>query len=148
VANVRVHGTTGERPCDRLAAERAALRPLPALAAVAPLLRERRIVGRDGFVRWEQASYGVPWRFAGQTVQVAASEGLVEVWAGDERLAVHPRATGPHQRFPVPGQWDGLMAGEARPRRTPRVVQAAAPTVERRSLLVYEAAAREEAGRC
>jgi len=27
VANVRVHGTTGERPCDRLAAEQAAMQP-------------------------------------------------------------------------------------------------------------------------
>lgn len=39
VANQRIHGTTGERPCDRLAQERDRLLPLPAVA-VPPSVRE------------------------------------------------------------------------------------------------------------
>ena len=70
VANVRVHGTTCEWPVVRWQEERNHLRPLVGEERLAPFLRERRKVGRDGYVRFERASYGVPWRWAGQTVEV------------------------------------------------------------------------------
>jgi transposase len=139
VADVRIHGTTGERPAARLARERPHLQALPAAATVAPLLREVRKVGRDGFVRWDGSSYGVPWRWAGHLVGVQASATVVEVWAGEERLAVHPRATRPHQRFVLPGQWDGLPLGDARPPRDPLAIQLPTVEVEARSLGVYDA---------
>jgi transposase len=139
VADVRIHGTTGEQPVIRLARERAQLLALPALATVQALLREVRKVGRDGFVRWDGSSYGVPWQWAGQLVAVQASATLVEIWARDERLAVHPRATQPHQRFVLPGQWDGLPMGDARPPREPLATQLPTIEVEARSLGVYDA---------
>lgn len=40
IANQRWHGTTGERPCDRLLQERPQLLPLPAGLRVAPTVRE------------------------------------------------------------------------------------------------------------
>lgn len=43
VANRRIHGTTGERPCDRLVLERARLLPLPTLG-VPPSVRETQAV--------------------------------------------------------------------------------------------------------
>jgi hypothetical protein len=143
VADVRIHGTTGERPGERLVAERGALQTLPAAATVEPLLREVRKVGRDGFVRWDGASYGVPWQWAGQLVAVQASATLVEIWASDQRVAVHPRATQPHQRFVLPGQWDGLPMGDARPPREPLAVQLPTVEVEARSLAVDAAVAGE-----
>ena len=139
VADVRIHGTTGERPGDRLVAERGHLQALPAPATVAPLLREVRKVGRDGFVRWDGSSYGVPWRWAGHLVGVQASATVVELWAGDERVAVHPRATQPHQRFVLPGQWDGLPMSDARPPREPLAMQLPTVEVEARALGVYDA---------
>ena len=36
VANCRIHGETGERPCDRLKIERTAMLPLPSRLAVVP----------------------------------------------------------------------------------------------------------------
>src|SRR5919108_48352 len=120
VANVRVHGTTRERPVDRLALERPRLRALPEAARLRPFLRGERKVGRDGYVRWDGAWYGVVWTWAGKTVQIEASDTTVELWAGEERLAVHPRATRPGQRFTLPGQWAGLPAGAAEGRRARR----------------------------
>lgn len=143
VADVRIHGTTGERPAVRLERERPHLLPLPAPATVQPLLREVRKVGRDGFVRWDGSSYGVPWRWAGQLVAVQASATVVELFAGEERLAVHPRATRPHQRFVLPGQWDGLPLGDARPPREPLAAQLPTVEVETRALQVYAAIAGE-----
>lgn len=43
VANQRIHGTTGERPCDRLALERTRLLPLPGVV-VPPSVREVQAV--------------------------------------------------------------------------------------------------------
>lgn len=143
VADVRIHGTTGERPATRLERERAHLLALPAPETVQPLLREVRKVGRDGFVRWDGSSYGVPWQWAGQLVAVQASATLVEIWANDQRVAVHPRATQAYQRFVLPGQWDGLPMGDARPPREPRATQLPTVEVEARALGVYAALAEE-----
>jgi len=138
IANQRLHGTTGERPAVRLAQERAFLHALPPAERLAPFLREERKVGRDGFVQWERSFYGVTWPWAGQTVQVTAGPQVIELWAGEQRLAVHPRATQPGQRFTVPNQWAGLAIGERR-RREPLAVQLPMIDVEQRPLAAYEA---------
>ncbi|MCL6450442.1 MAG: IS21 family transposase, partial [Acetobacteraceae bacterium] len=70
VANQRVHGTTRQRPADMVVKERPYLLPLPPAARLAPFLREERRVGRDGYVQWEGAWYGVPWQWAGRVVEV------------------------------------------------------------------------------
>ncbi len=77
----------------------------------------------------------------GATVQVGQRQGTVEIWAGDERIAVHPRAQKPGRRFILPGQWAGLPKGEGRPRQEAVAVQVPVGEVERRSLDVYELAA-------
>ena len=74
----------------------------------------------------------------GAVVQVGQRQGTVEVWAGNERIAVHPRAQQAGQRFILPGQWAGLPRGEGRPRREAVAVQVPAGEVERRSLEVYQ----------
>jgi transposase len=138
VAAVRVHGTTHERPGERWAAERPQLGSLPGPERLACFLREDRKVGRDGYVHWNRGWYGVPWHFAGQTVQVAAGETTVELWLGSDRLAVHPRASRPGQRFTVPGQWTGLPRGGGRRPQEALGHQVAAITVQQRSLRVYD----------
>ena len=114
VANARVHGTTHRIPWEMLVEERPHLGKLPGRSALAPYLREDRKVTRDGFVSWEGSRYGVHWRWAGRTVQVGQRQGTVEIWAGSERIAVHPRAQQPGQRFILPGQWEGLPRGDNR----------------------------------
>ena len=141
VANARVHGTTYRIPWEMLDEERAHLGKLPERATLAPYLREDRKVARDGFVSWEDSRYGVHWKWVGRMVQVGQRRGTVEIWAGDERIAVHPRAQQPGQRFILPGQWEGLPRGNNRPRREAEAVQIPVGEVARRSLEVYELAA-------
>ena len=95
-------------------------------------------MSRDCFVSWEGSHYGVHWKWVGATVQVGERQGTVEIWSGDERIAVHPRAQQPKQRFILPGQWAGLPRGDNRPRKEAVAVQIPAGEVERRSLDVYE----------
>lgn len=73
VATVRVHGTTAERPLDRLQTEQPHLTMLPEVGSLKPFLREDRKVGRDGFVQWRRGAYGVPWHWAGKQVQIEAA---------------------------------------------------------------------------
>ena len=79
-------------PAEMLAEEQPHLRKLPERSRLAPYLREDRLVARDGYVSWEGSRYGVHWKWAGSTVQVGQRAGTVEIWASQERLAVHPRA--------------------------------------------------------
>lgn len=140
VADLRIHGTTHERPADRLAEERPYLQPLPAYERVAPFLREERRVSRDGFVQFGSAWYGATWRLAGQTVQVEAKSGTVEIWSRDTRVAVHPQATKPGQRFNAPGQWAGLpLVGDAKPKPEPMAAHIPSVDVQVRPLAAYEA---------
>ena len=141
VANARVHGTTYRVPWEMLAEERPHLGRLPGRAALGPYLREDRTVSRDGFVSWEGSRYGVHWKWVGRVVQVGQLQGTVEVWVGDERIAVYPRAQKPGQRFILPGQWSVLPREDGRPRREAVAVQVPVGEVERRSLDVYELAA-------
>ena len=80
------------------------------------------MVARDGFVSWDGSRYGVHWQWVGAIVQVGQRAGTVEIWAEDQRLAVHPRADG-------------------RPVKEALAVQVPVGQVERRSLEVYELAA-------
>ena len=141
VANARVHGTTYRVPREMLAEERPHLEQLPDRSALLPYLREERTVSRDGFVSWEGSRYGVHWKWAGVTVQVGQRQGTVEIWAGSERIAVHPRAQKPGRRFILPGQWAGLPRGDGRPRQEAVAIQVPVGEVERRPLEVYELAA-------
>ena len=141
VANARVHGTTYRVPWEMLAEERPYLGKLPDRSALAPYLREERTVSRDGFVSWEGSRYWVHWKWAGVTVQVGQRQGTVVIWAGDDRIAVHPRVQGPGRRFILPGQWAGLPRDDGSPRQEAVAIQVPVGEVARRPLDVYELAA-------
>ena len=73
----------------------------------------------------------------GQTVQVAATDRVVEIWSGADRIAVHPRATRSRRRLLAPGQWTGLPRPDRRP--VPELArQRANVPVEVRPLAVYD----------
>jgi len=140
VADARIHGTTYERPVDRLEIERMHLSPLPERERLQAFLREEATVGRDGYIRWRRAWYGLPWPWEdGQKVHVEETGGLVSIWSQDQLLAVHPKAIRPGQRSTHPRQWAGLGPVTGKRRREPSAVQLPSVEVERRSLAVYEA---------
>jgi transposase len=140
VANVRLHGTTQERPCDRGAEERAALRAVPPADRLEAFLWDERRVTRDGYVSWDGSSYGLPWPWRpGETVQLHARNGLVELWVGRNRRAVYPIGHRPGQRQTHPQQWAGLAPRDGRPRPEPHGVQRRALDIEQRPLAAYAA---------
>jgi len=139
VANARIHGTTHERPVDRLERERPYLRRPPGWNKVQDLLYTELTVGRDGFVRWNHGYYGVPIGYAGSKVLFNCRDGVAEIWQSGQRIAVHPQATGRGERRVHPDQWTGIQMGDGRPRKSPMAVMLPAVEVEQRPLAVYDA---------
>lgn len=90
-AHVRVHGTTGRRPCDLLAQEK-----LTALESTSPYrLAERQVckVDSSSMVRFDRSRYSVPPQYTGQEVIVEHLGQKILVKRGDVILAEHDRAT-------------------------------------------------------
>ena len=143
IATIRLTFSTGPFPVihKMLAQERPHLGQLPDRNLLGPYLREDRTVAQDGYISWEGSRYGVHWKWVGATVQVGQRRGTVEIWSGDQRIAVHPRAQSAGQRFTMPGQWEGLPRADGRPQREAVAVQVPVGDVERRSLEVYDLAA-------
>ena len=70
----------------------------------------------------------------------------VEIWAGEERLAIHPKATWAGQRFTLPGQWAGLERGDTRRAKVVLGLELPSLEVQRRSLEVYDRLVAGEVG--
>jgi hypothetical protein len=169
VADVRVHGTTGEAPAVRFARDEAGrLRPLPTKG---PFLATRELVRRvaaDCTVEVDANAYSVlppeacwprplrgwidrlpddRWRLIGEEVRVMLTGDVVRITHAGREVAVHRCSAGRRVRVVDPAHFEGVAGTAARP------IRVAAPTSEveapppppppalLRSLEEYEAAA-------
>lgn len=100
VANVRVHGTTGEAPMVRFTRDEAhRLKPLGERPPFGSLRELARVVGNDCTIAIDTNSYSVPWPLIGERVAVTVSAGSVRVRHGSREVAVHSEAEGRRQRI-------------------------------------------------
>lgn len=130
VADVRTHGTTGEKPVDRAERER---RALLAVGSHPSYLRARRFTRKvtgDCRVEFETNRYSVPYHLVGRTVDMEVEGGeLVVRWAG-QVVAEHRVTDGRHRDTQDPGHVEGLV------RRTYKALH---PCELQRPLSDYEA---------
>jgi transposase len=109
VADVRIHGTTGERPLDRFLRDEAhLLRPVDGKA---PFVQVRELVRRvhtDLCVELETNHYSVPWRYIGEQVIVRTENGELRVLHGGTEIARHLLCRGRRQRIVDPRHFDGV----------------------------------------
>ncbi|HMM72633.1 MAG TPA: IS21 family transposase [Rhodocyclaceae bacterium] len=138
IADVRVHGTTGELPLVRFADEAEALRPLGGRAPFGQLRDLVRKVRPDCAIDLDANSYSVPWRLVGETVQVVVLAGRVIVRHAGEVVADHPVCDGRRQRIVDRTHLAGLV-GSAPIRAT--ASPSAPPPALLRPLAEYEAVA-------
>jgi transposase len=139
VSDVRVHGTTHERPIDRFARE--TLTPLGAQPPYHFTASRRRIVAADALVAIAAGRYSVPVRYVGQTVNVRETATHYVIMAGDTCVAQHAKA-GRHAVVMEPGHYAGLLRpGPRRRTEAPQWDPAyhALGTVEARDLAIYDA---------
>ena len=106
VADVRVHGTTGEAPIDRFQhAEAQALKPI---AGIPPFQAVRELVRRvqsDCAVEIDGNAYSVPWRLIGEMVRATIMDSTVRVYHGPHEVAVHPICAGCRRRVIDPAHF-------------------------------------------
>jgi hypothetical protein len=155
VANVRVHGTTGERPCDRYHRETEALKSYEAAPVYESRPVEVRKVMNDSYIRYGGVFYSVEPVAVGQSVVVKADSDRIgagfEVYLGSERVAVHRRRAPGSPRVTDPEHGEKIRRlvrqGKAVRGRQVRYLQIApswhvigfdSPEVETRSLDLYE----------
>jgi transposase len=114
IADVRVHGTTGEAPLARFArAEAAALRPLdgrPPFRQVRELVRR---VQADCSIELDTNHYSVPWRLVGESVRVVAAGGRITIHHAGQEVAAHGESAGRRQRISEPAHLAGVIRGPA-----------------------------------
>lgn len=139
VANRRVHGTTYEQVLFRWDMDQLSMQPLNGRPRYPYSDDELRKVARDAYVSWQASRYSVPWQYAGKEVWVREQSDAIEVHYGGERIAVHPRAARKHQVITerVHHETIPLVANHSGSKILIHMREMA-PTVESRSLAVYE----------
>ena len=145
VADIRVHGTTGEPPIVRFQRDEAAV--LQPLAGRPPFQQIRELIRRvqaDCCVEVDGNAYSVPWRLVGAGVTVEIGGGRLRVLHAGREIALHAERSGRRQRVLDPSHFEGIAG--ARPARASAaaIVAAAMPVAPPATLLrplaEYEAA--------
>ncbi len=143
VADVRIHGTTGERPIDRFREER--LTPCATVPPYRVGLPGTRTVSREGWVCWKGQKYSVPLSWGPLTVRVREEGDEVVIQSPDKGEVRHPRLlgdSGQSHRLPEHHRPESLPSSprprreEAPPQHDPRWRD---EEVEVRNLEAYEA---------
>jgi transposase len=101
VANVRLHSTLHERPIDRFAQDKAALRPLPKDIWLPPEVRFARVTSQ-GFIHVDSNEYSVPALLARQQVSVHLDATTVVIYHQNAVVATHARCWGRGQLIQDP----------------------------------------------
>ena len=113
VADVRVHGTTGEVPMVRFEREeRQALRPLNARPPFRQLRELTRRVQNDACVDVDTNHYSVPWRLIGASVSVVMSGGQVRIRHAGAEVACHDKRLGRRERAVDRAHLHGIVPGQ------------------------------------
>jgi transposase len=140
VADVRLHGTTGESPMLRFERdERRALRPLQAKA---PFLQVRDLVRRvhtDACIELDTNRYSVPWRLIGEQLSVVVADGEVRVLHAGQEVARHVQSALRRVSVIERSHLSGVVGHEFVGITRLAPPQASAPTAElQRDLVEYE----------
>ena len=111
VADMRVHGTTGEVPAERFAREeQQALRPLDGRPAFRQMRELTRRVQTDACVDVDTNHYSVPWTLIGAQVSVVVSNGAVRVHHAGAEVACHVQRRGRRERAVDRAHLHGILA--------------------------------------
>jgi transposase len=141
-ADVRIHGTTHERPAARWPAEQAALQALGSRLPFDTSYVTPRLVSREAVVSYHGLRVEVPPEHAGRVVLVKEDEaGWLRLYHGADCIATHRVPTTPVRRLALPEHAAAVRALARRrppaPAEPPRTAPAW-PEVEVRTLARYD----------
>lgn len=119
-ANVRIHGTTRERPVDRFVAERPLLGPLPPTDYDCAIVRSLP-ASKQGLVQFETNRYTVPSEKARRMLTLKATGQTVCLFDGPDLVATHPRNYEKYRVIENPAHYARLVAERKKARAAKRV---------------------------
>lgn len=108
VANVRVHGTTHERPIDRFLKEKDKLRVLPLIPYDCDIVEVVRS-SKDCRIKFDCNCYSVPYYHKLKTLIVRASPTEVKIYNRDKLIATHKRCYEKYKVIEEPTHIRGLI---------------------------------------
>ncbi len=138
VADQRIHGTTHRKPADMFAEERDLLmdhRGKPPYTIQERIVRQ---VSKDCLVAFETNRYSVPFRYAGQPVEVQTLCDQIRIYHDDMLIAQHQRLTGSYRSQVNRDHYLGLFKRDLTPPVPPW--ELSNDDVQVRDLAFYEAA--------
>lgn len=142
---MRIYGSTGERPWDRLGLE--GLTPVAGVPPYRALVLERRKAARDCFVTYAGSWYSAPAEYVGREEWVRQTETKLLICDRDQVLAEHPMAARPYQRQVIRSYFEGLAArrdrrltweAESALAQAGRMAVPLGPEAEQRPLSAYD----------
>jgi transposase len=136
-ANRRWRRAMGCAPIDRLAADKAAMLPLPPVAPATGWRMSLRLP-RDYYVRLDSNDYSVDPAVIGRRIEVVAGLERVRAFCGGKLAADHERIWARHQTLTDPAHWAAAQA--LRRQRLAVVRPPAEPDVQIRCLADYDTA--------
>ena len=139
LANSRRKRVLGCAPSDRIAADRAAMAPLPPIAEASLGWHNRVRLPRDHYVRIDSCDYSVDPAVIGRLVDVRADLAQVTVRCDGRLVACHDRSWVAHQTVTDPGHKAAADLMRAERLRAKLAVPRAAVEVEQRDLSRYDA---------
>lgn len=142
IADVRVHGTTHERPTDRFAREQPALIATSGQPGFRLEASQPRRVADDYLVSFETNRYSVPFTLIGQTVEVTRRSGRLHLTHRGQLVAEHEELLGKYLVRILPEHGPGAIARTARRVQSSPFADSAGrralPEVEIRDLEIYD----------
>lgn len=110
ISDVRLHGTTGERPIDRfLKDELSQLQPIDGKPPFYQIRELKRVVQSDACVEIDSNFYSVPWKWIKSQVLVQVMDQEIKIFHNAEELASHSICYGRRQRSIHPGHLTGII---------------------------------------
>jgi transposase len=111
IADLRIHGTTGERPIERFRRDEApALQPLAGRPPFRQLRELVRRVQADACIEIDTNAYSVPWRLVGALVTVLVADDKVRIFHAGAEVASHAVRRGRRERAIAPEHLTGIVA--------------------------------------
>ena len=111
IANVRIHGTTGQKPFERFQGQ--ALRPLPEVLPDCRDTSPARVYS-DFSIRFDANTYTVPPWAIGKQVIVKADHHTLNVYLKDKAIATHPRSYSRKERIELPEHKEAALRQKRR----------------------------------
>jgi hypothetical protein len=142
LANSRPKRVLGCAPADRIAADRAAMAPLPPVAESSLGWHNRIRLPRDHYVRLDTCDYSVDPAVIGRMVDVRAGLEQVTVTCEGRPVACHDRSWVAHQTVTDPAHKAAADVMRAERMRAKLAAPSAAVEVEQRDLSRYDALLR------